>query len=199
MSAEREIENSDAAALATGSIAAFEKVFRVWKDPVYGYVLRMVGEEALAQDLTQDVFLRVMKSASTYDHRGRLRQWLFTIASNIVTDHLRRTKRRREVLVEEPENAGETAAQEVPAAQALEAFSSEELRESVRESLGKLPAEQRSVLLLRHYGELTFKEIAALEACSINTALSRMRYALANLKKLLVRKFEETGDEVQRS
>jgi RNA polymerase sigma-70 factor (ECF subfamily) len=198
MPAERETE-SDAAALATGSIAAFEKVFRAWKDPVYGYVLRMVGDQALAQDLTQDVFLRVMRSARTYDHRGRLRQWLFTIASNIVTDHLRRTKRRREVLVEEPADAGAAAGQEAPAVQALEAFSSEELRESVREAVGELPPEQRSVLLLRQYGDLTFKEIAALETCSINTALSRMRYALANLKKLLARKFEEAGDEMQRS
>jgi RNA polymerase sigma-70 factor (ECF subfamily) len=55
------------------------------------------------------------------------------------------------------------------------------------------------VLLLRQYGELTFKEIAALEKCSINTALSRMRYALGNLKKLLTGKLEEAGDEVQRS
>lgn len=198
MPSERQIE-ADAAALATGSIAAFENVFRTWKDPVYGYVLRMVGDQALAQDLTQDVFLRVMRSAGTYDHRGRLRQWLFTIASNIVTDHLRRSKRRREVLVEEPASTGEAAAREAPATPVLEMFSAEELRESVREAVGKLPPEQRSVLLLRQYGELTFKEIAALEKCSINTALSRMRYALGNLKKLLAGKLEEAGDELQRS
>jgi len=198
MPSERDIE-LDAAALATGSTAVFEKVFRAWKDPVYGYVLRMVGDQALAQDLTQDIFLRVMRSAGTYDHRGRLRQWLFTIASNIVTDHRRRTKRRREVLLEELSNTGDAAAREMSAPLTLEAFSSEDLQESVREALDRLPPEQRSVLLLRQYGELTFKEIAALESCSINTALSRMRYALSNLKKLLAEKFEETGDEVQRS
>ena len=197
MPEERDIE-LDAAAFARGSTAVFEKVFRAWKDPVYGYVLRMIGDQALAQDLTQDVFLRVMRSAGTYDHRGRLRQWLFTIASNIVTDHLRRMKRRREVLVEEPADVGDAGFQEAPVAAALEAFSSEELRENVRETIGKLPPEQRSVLLLRQYGELTFKEIAALEACSINTALSRMRYALGNLKKLLAEKLEEAGDELQR-
>lgn len=197
MPAERDNEG-DVAALATGSVEAFENVFRAWRDPVYGYVLRMVGDQTLAQDLTQDVFLRVMKSARTYDHRGRLRQWLFTIASNMVTDHLRRTKRRREVPVEEPETVGQTASQEDDAARTLESFTDAELREKVRSAVRELPPEQRSVLLLRQYGELTFKEIAALEGCSINTALSRMRYGLANLRKLLAGEFEETGDELQR-
>jgi RNA polymerase sigma-70 factor (ECF subfamily) len=182
------------ASLRNGDAAAFDNLFRAWKDPIYGYVLRMVSDEALAHDVTQEVFLRVMRAAKSYDHRGRLRQWLFTIASNLVMDHARRVKRRREVLTEEPvEIAQSRLAQSTEFS--LEGFSAGELRETLQAAVDNLPAEQRSVLLLRQYGELSFKEIASLEGCSINTALSRMRYALGNLKKILS---EQLG-EVEKS
>jgi RNA polymerase sigma-70 factor (ECF subfamily) len=204
MAVEREkpSENAQAtekeiAALQQGSMAAFENLFRQWKDPVYAYVLRMVADDALAHDITQDVFLRVMRAASTYDHRGRLRQWLFTIASNLVTDHARRLKRRREFTVEEPAVLADTQAGDAFVQMPVEAFASAELREVLEKALDELPREQRTVLLLRQYGDLTFKEIAALEGCSINTALSRMRYALGNLRKVLAQTFTEVGkDEV---
>ncbi len=198
MVTEKETE-AEIAALKRGSVTAFENLFRKWKDPVYGYVLRMVRDDALAHDVTQDVFLRVMKAAASYDHRGRLRQWLFTIASNLVADHVRKLKRRREVQVEEP------AAIDTPAGEALrslpeDAFASAELREVVLQALDRLPTEQRSVLLMRQYAQLTFREIAALEDCSINTVLSRMRYGLRNLKKILADTFgEKEKDELQRS
>lgn len=198
MATEKETDEQ-IAAMKRGELAAFENLFRRWKDPVYGYILRMVGEEALAGDLVQEVFIRVMRAAKNYNHRGRLRQWLFTIAANLVADHARRQKRRREVLVEEPATLD---ANPRNALRALphEAFSSGELREVVQVALGKLPPEQRSVLLMRQYADLTFREIAALEGCSINTALSRMRYALGNMRKILANKLGEVEkDEVQRS
>jgi RNA polymerase sigma-70 factor (ECF subfamily) len=159
----------------------------------------MVGDEALAADLTQEVFLRVMRAAKSYDHRGRLRQWLFTIAANLVTDHARWLKRRREVLVEEPAGI-DTGVRETTHALPQERQASAELREVVQRGVDQLPPKQRSVLLMRQYAGLAFKEIAALEGCSINTALSRMRYALGNLRKILADKFEVAQkDELRRS
>ena len=195
---EKETE-AEIAALKRGSMSAFENLFRRWKDPVFGYVLRMVRDEALAHDVTQDVFLRVMKAAASYDHRGRLRQWLFTIAANLVADHVRKLKRRREIQVEEPAaidaSTGE-AFRSIPE----DMFASTELREVVQQALDRLPAEQRSVLLMRQYSQLTFREIAAVEGCSINTVLSRMRSGLRNLKKILADTFgEKETDELQRS
>ena len=178
---------------------AFENLFREWKDPVYGYVRRMVGDEALAHDITQDVFLRAMKAAGSYDHRGRLRQWLFTIAANLVVDHARRRKRRREVLIDEPASV-DALADEKFAEAAVTGLDSLEIRETVQQAIEKLAPEQRSVLLMRQYADMTFKEIAALEGCSINTTLSRMRYALANLRKILTRGYgEPKKDELRRS
>ena len=198
MTDEKETE-AEIAALKRGSIKAFENLFRRWKDPVFGYVIRMVRDEALAHDVTQDVFLRVMKAAPSYDHRGRLRQWLFTIAANLVADHARKLKRRREIQVEEPA-AIDASAHEAFRGIPEDTFASVELREVVQQALDRLPAEQRSVLLMRQYSQLTFREIAAVEGCSINTVLSRMRYALRNLKKILADTFaEEETDELQRS
>jgi len=176
--------------LKSGNRAAFENMFHRWKDPVYGYVLKMVRDYSTAQDITQEVFLRVMKAVHSYNHRGRFRQWLFTIASNLVMDHARKTKRRREVSADDSDISDRTATDTLTALPAG-SLSESELRESLLHAVESLPQEQRSVLLLRQYAGLSFKEIAVLDDCSINTALSRMRYALTNMRKLVSNYFEE--------
>jgi RNA polymerase sigma-70 factor (ECF subfamily) len=163
-------------------VATFENIFLRWRDPVYAYVLRMVANRELAGDISQEVFLRVLKAAPGYNHRGRLRQWLFTIAFNLVADHVRRTRRRREICLDGVEAAGNVNR---PFPFQSCARTDSEISERVRLALQELPPEQRSVLLMRQYAGLTFKEIAAIENCPINTALGRMRYALRNLRRIL--------------
>ncbi|MBI3723057.1 sigma-70 family RNA polymerase sigma factor [bacterium] len=163
---------------------------------VYAFVRRFLGAAPNADDVYQDVWLKVIRYASRFEGRSRFTTWLFQVTRNVCMDHLRARKRRRDPVSLENDAQGKEAtgvdgsvplrerlADDRPATHDLAA--EQEERNAVLVALASLPDEQREVFLLREKTELTFEEISTIVGISANTAKSRMRYALENLRRSL--------------
>ncbi|MBI3507657.1 MAG: sigma-70 family RNA polymerase sigma factor [Proteobacteria bacterium] len=158
---------------------AFRALVVRFEARIYSFLIRLVGRDA-AEDLFQEVWLRVYENADRYEARGRAISWFFKIANNLAMHHWEKSGRRRHASME---GAAERVAD--PAAQPPEAAERGEALRRVSEAVERLPAEQRQVFLMREYGRLSFKEISETLEIPLGTALSRMNYALEKLKKLL--------------
>lgn len=170
------------AAYAAGEFAAFEALFARHRGGVFTFLLHRVGDRGLAEDLLQDVFLRVVKARASYQVGRRFRPWLFSIVRNAVTDsHRRRAVRKIVVLEEDLEPTREAVAPAGPA----ELVDAADLRAAIEGAVARLPAEQREVFLLRERAELDFESIAELTGAGLATVKSRMRYALGALRRSL--------------
>ncbi len=168
-----------------GNESAFEVLLRRHKSRVYGYIRMMVKDGQLAEDIFQDVFVKAvltMKRGS-YNEEGKFLPWIMRIAHNLVIDTFRKNKRY-------PTVDGGPDFDIFNVIKDDERIIDEELvvgqiHSDVRKLIEFLPKEQRDVLIMRHYNDMSFKEIAEDTNVSINTALGRMRYALINLRKLI--------------
>lgn len=173
-----------------GDERAFRTLVERHQERIYGYLLGMVRDHAAADDLFQETFVKAVRAMQdeqgSYTAQGRWLQWIMRIARNTALDHLRSRKRVRERVVMENDEGFELdqilVDGEPDAATQLQRS---EQAAWLRACIERLPAEQREVVLLRHESELTFREIAEMTDCSINTALGRMRYALLNLRRML--------------
>jgi len=140
----------------------------------------------LAEDLFQETFIKVIQSlrGGKYKDNGRFLSWVIRIAHNLIIDHFRKEKQMTSVSNDDTEvdlfNSRKFSDKNIE-----EIIVSNQIQSELRTLINELPADQREVVLLRHYGELSFKEIADQTGVSINTALGRMRYALINLRKMI--------------
>jgi RNA polymerase sigma factor (sigma-70 family) len=171
-----------------GDETALEQLIERHKEKVYTSIVFMVKDASLAEDIFQDTFIKVIDTlrSGKYKEEGKFLPWVMRIAYNLCIDHFRRLKRRPTVTNTEGfdifgvlDFAENTAEDDLVMNQT---------RRKVRSLIDQLPPEQKEVVILRHYAELSFKEIAALTDVSINTALGRMRYALINMRKLIAEK-----------
>jgi RNA polymerase sigma factor (sigma-70 family) len=171
-----------------GDETALEQLIERHKEKVYTSIVFMVKDASLAEDIFQDTFIKVIDTlrSGKYKEEGKFLPWVMRIAYNLCIDHFRRLKRRPTVTNTEGfdifgvlDFAENTAEDDLVMNQT---------RSKVRSLIDQLPPEQKEVVILRHYAELSFKEIAALTDVSINTALGRMRYALINMRKLIAEK-----------
>jgi RNA polymerase sigma-70 factor (ECF subfamily) len=153
---------------------------------VYAYLCRRIGP-AEADDVLQETFLQAAEGLATYRHRGRLRQWLLTVARSRFLDRLRRRRRRREEALPEEGLEMSDAGAPDPARRQEE----RELGERIDRAVRDLPEKQREVFLLRQEAGLPFREIAEMLEMPLNTALSHMHRALAALRAALA-DLEET-------
>jgi RNA polymerase sigma-70 factor (ECF subfamily) len=174
-----------------GDTRGFERLLGKHKKPVYNFIHRQVGHEATAEDLMQEVFLRVIKGAASYKRQAKFTTWVYTIARNLCVDHARRARHRRAASLDQPlarddsgkGTIGDRVADRGP--QVDRQVISHELRGRLEEAIGTLAEEQREVFLMREYLNLPFKEIAEIVGCPENTVKSRMRYALDHLRHQL--------------
>lgn len=174
-----------------GDVRAFELLLARHRGAVYAFLLRSVRDAAVAEDLFQETFLRVVQRADQFGGQSRFTTWLYTIARNLTVDHARRMRHRRHASLDAPRGAdGEdsrplsesTAGHSTPADKAaIEA----QARAAFQVALDALPDEQREVFLLRQVDGLAFADIAAILGIPENTAKSRMRYALERLQQAL--------------
>jgi RNA polymerase sigma-70 factor (ECF subfamily) len=166
--------------LQAGRPEAFERLVGEFGDRLYRFARRMVGERA-AEDLTQEVLLRVMRSVGDYSPTGRFESWLFTIASRLAIDEARRRKAENLRSEADPEGGlGRTLSKTPEPPQQAE---DEERRRAILEAVERLPLDQKQVFLLREEGGLSFREIAEIVGCPLNTALGRMHYAMESLRR----------------
>jgi RNA polymerase sigma-70 factor (ECF subfamily) len=182
------IQVSDAALLSAyiqGDDKAFETLVKRSKSKVYTTIYLIVKDRYVAEDLMQEAYIKaidVMKSGR-YNEEGKFLPWILRIAHNMAIDYFRKEKRYPTIVLEDGSkvfNSFEFAEDSVEDMQ----LKADQVA-NVRELIKKLPDEQREVLVMRHYEDLSFQEIADQTGVSINTALGRMRYALINLRKML--------------
>lgn len=169
---------------------AFRKLVERHQERIYGYLMGMVKDTDVADDLFQETFVKAVRAMQrkrgSYTAQGRWLQWIMRIARNTALDYLRSRKRARARFVMENDEGFELdqiASDGKP--DASERLERSEQAAWLYACIDRLPPEQREVVLLRHESELTFREIAELTDCSINTALGRMRYALLNLRRMM--------------
>jgi RNA polymerase sigma factor (sigma-70 family) len=169
-----------------GDMDSFEVLINRHKNRVYTYIKLIVKDHQLAEDIFQDTFIKVIKSLQKgkYQEKGIFVSWVVRIAHNLIIDHFRKAKHLKTISSDDSEidvfNSKKLSDQNVEDAMILDQISTD-----VRKLVELLSEEQKEVILLRHYGGLSFKEIADQTGVSINTALGRMRYALINIRKMI--------------
>ncbi len=168
-----------------GNESCLEDLITRHKKRVFSYIMMIVRDRHLAEDVFQDTFIKVIQTLKrgTYNDEGKFLPWVLRIAHNLIIDHFRRVKRMPVV------NGGDDfdifSILTLSQVNAEDKLTKRQIRSDVRKAIENLPIEQREVLIMRYYIDMSFKEIADTTNCSINTALGRMRYALINLKKML--------------
>ncbi|HZI00455.1 MAG TPA: sigma-70 family RNA polymerase sigma factor [Flavisolibacter sp.] len=171
-----------------GDTQAFETLVLRHKDKMYTSILFLVKDKYLAEDIFQDVFIRVIDTVrgGRYTEEGKFLPWAMRIAHNLCVDHFRKVKRTPTIKTGDDTDIFELL--NFTEESAEDRMIKKQSHSRVRDMLDQLPEDQREVIILRHYADMSFKEIANLTDCSINTALGRMRYGLINLRKLMVQK-----------
>lgn len=172
-----------------GDVRAFEVLVTRHRKPVYNFILRFVRDPAQAEDVLQDTFLRLIKSAESYEKQAKFTTWMYTIARNLCVDAARRGKHRKAASLDAPVGEEDGAALIDLVADGGAGVDrkviSRELAQRIRQAVEALPDEQREIFILREIADLQFNEIAQIVGCPENTVKSRMRYALEKLREAL--------------
>lgn len=169
-------------AFGKGEEKAFETLYNRYRNLLYGYLNNLCcGNHSEADEVFEETWLKVIENAPKYRDEGKFSAWLFRIARNIFIDRLRRYK--PEVALEKPEL--DAMLENHLSGISQSKVEIDDIRQTLTRALADLPPEQREVFLLREEEMLSFREIAEIQACAVGTVLSRMRYALKNLRTFL--------------
>ncbi|MFZ4462912.1 MAG: sigma-70 family RNA polymerase sigma factor [Bacteroidales bacterium] len=172
-----------------GNHTSFEQLVNRHQSRVFSYILMLVKDRQLADDLFQDTFIKIIRTikSGAYKEEGKFIQWAMRIAHNLIIDHFRKSKRipysdksSEDILLTNSKEYAEDSVEYQ--------IVTEQIHQDIRKMIDFLPYEQREVLYLRMYEDVSFKEIAEMTNVSINTALGRMRYALINMRKMVKEK-----------
>jgi RNA polymerase sigma factor (sigma-70 family) len=168
-----------------GNEACLEMLINRHKDRLFTTIILIGKDSYIAEDLFQETFIKIIRNLKRgkYNEEGKFLPWAIRIARNMAIDYFRKMKRMPTVT----NSDGEDVFRKIKIAvdNREEQLIRTEKENIVRKVIDQLPEEQRQVLILRHYGDLSFKEIADMTGVSINTALGRMRYALNNMRKMM--------------
>lgn len=172
-----------------GSEQALSVLIDRHQQKVFTYIRMLVKDTSLAEDIFQDVFVKVINTlkSGNYNEEGKFLPWVMRIAHNLSIDHFRKAKRMPQM---------QSSSEEFDVFRTIriaddnveDKMVKDQILSDVKRLINELPPEQQEVLILRHYQDLSFQEIAELTNVSINTALGRMRYALINLRKIVKKK-----------
>ncbi|MBX3272818.1 MAG: RNA polymerase sigma factor [Sandaracinaceae bacterium] len=184
-----------------GDPEAFEELVRRYERPLYNFIFRSVRRRERADELLQDVFLKVVQRSQDFKGDSKLSTWLYTIARNLCIDHSRKMVFRRHQSLDAPgpgPEGGPTLLERTAGtgAEPDRAAVTEDLRRRIGEAIEELPEEQREVFLMRHVQGMRFKDIADVVGVPENTVKSRMRYALERLQRALA-DYEDYVDELK--
>ena len=193
--ARAELAANDARLMAQfkkGDAKAFEQLLRRYRKPMYNFCFRMLGHPAAAEDAMQEVFLKVVRSASRWERQATVSTWIYTIARNHCIDALRKASYRQTASLDQTLKEGVEGGQTLGDRMSDDAqpepdrgAESLRLRQVLADAIAGLSPEQREVFVMREYAGMPFKEIAKVVGISENTVKSRMRYALEHLRDAL--------------
>ena len=171
-----------------GDTNALSTLVMRYKDKIFTSIYLLVKDKYLAEDIFQDVFIRIIDTirGGRYSDEGKFLPWAMRIAHNMCVDHFRKIKRNPTIKTSDDKDIFDVLNFSEGGVDTR--MMNEQTSDKVRRMIDMLPEDQREVIILRHYADLSFKEIAQLSDCSINTALGRMRYGLLNLRKMLTEK-----------
>jgi RNA polymerase sigma factor (sigma-70 family) len=182
----RKYEVSDSQLISlykNGSEEAFTELVTRHKNKIFTTIYMIVKDHDLAEDLLQETYVKVVNTMKSgrYNEEGKFLPWVTRIAHNLSIDHFRRAKRYPTIVLEDGSNVFNSL--EFSEDSIEDRQIKEDTHTLLRELIQELPESQREVLMMRHYMQMSFQEIAEVTDVSINTALGRMRYALINLRK----------------
>ena len=169
-----------------GQSSSLEILINRHKNKVFSYIFMVVKNRELAEDIFQDTFIKVIRSlqTGTYKEEGRFVSWVMRIAHNLIIDFYRKDKHLKTISNDSTEvplfNSAKFSEPTVEESMVIG-----QVHHDVKKLLEQLPDEQKEVMVLRFYYDMSFKEIADITNVSINTALGRVRYAILNLRKLM--------------
>jgi RNA polymerase sigma-70 factor (ECF subfamily) len=169
----------------SGNDTAFEELLCRHKDRIYTQIVVMVKDDEVADDIFQETFMKVIRTlkAGRYNEEGKFLPWILRIAHNLTIDHFRKAKKMPAVRSDDNYDVFATIPRDDMNVE--DSWVRDIIHEDVRKLIEELPEEQREVVMMRHYGGLSFKEISEQCNVSINTSLGRMRYALINMRKMI--------------
>ncbi len=201
-------ERSDEALMALyggGEVRAFEVLLKRHERPLYNFILRSCRRPEVAEELLQEVFLRVIKSAADYEQKAKFTTWVYTIARNICIDRARKKSRGVELSLDEKvgqEDEGSATYVDLLVDEGAHAshmsYERELFLKRLQAALAELPQEQREVFLLKEVSGLKFREIAQVVDAPVPTVKSRMRYALEALRGHMAAYASHSFDEEER-
>lgn len=168
-----------------GNEAALADLITRHKQRIYSFIYSKVFDRNVAEDIFQDTFIKVINTLKrgAYNEEGKFLPWVMRIAHNLVIDHFRKNNRMPKFENNDDFNIFSVLSDGVPNIE--KRLVKNQVEEDVRRLIQELPEDQKNVLIMRMYKEMSFKEISEQTGVSINTALGRMRYALINLRKVI--------------
>lgn len=173
--------------VGAGDIRAFEELVERHQRAVIGTVAKMLGNASDAEDIAQQVFVRIWKSAVRYEAQAKFTTWLFTITRNLVFNEVRRRQRKPTVSIDEREETTHRTVEDLQAVSPDDEMLQTELEEAIDRAIQGLPDKQRMAVVLRRYEEMPYEEIAAVLEMSIPAVKSLLFRARAHLKEALQR------------
>lgn len=169
----------------SGNEAALETLIKRHQSRIFGFIYSKVGDRDLADDIFQDTFIKVIRTlkSNAYNEEGKFLPWVMRIAHNLIVDHFRHNKKMP--LYRETEEFSIFSVMTDDSLTIENKLISDQVTMDLRQLVEELPADQKEVLTMRLYQDMSFKEISEATGVSINTALGRMRYAVINLRKVI--------------
>lgn len=172
-------------AYVSGNEAALELLIKRHESKIFGFIYSKIPDRDLANDIFQDTFMKVIRTlkTTTYNEEGKFLSWVMRIAHNLIIDHFRRNKKMP--LFRETEDFSIFSIMSDDSLTIENQWITNQVERDLRRIIEELPADQKEVVMMRMYQDMSFKEISESTGVSINTALGRMRYALLNLRKVI--------------
>ena len=169
----------------SGNEAALETLIKRHQSRIFGFIYSKVGDRDLAEDIFQDTFIKVIRTlkSNAYNEEGKFLPWVMRIAHNLIVDHFRHNKKMP--LYRETEEFSIFSVMTDDSLTIENKLISDQVTKDLRQIVEELPDDQKEVLMMRLYQDMSFKEISEATGVSINTALGRMRYAVINLRKVI--------------
>ncbi|MDP2162052.1 MAG: sigma-70 family RNA polymerase sigma factor [Flavobacterium sp.] len=169
----------------SGDETALSVLIERHQSKIYGFIYSKISDRDVSDDIFQDTFIKVIKTlkSNSYNEEGKFLPWVMRIAHNLVVDHYRRNKKMPMFRETEEFSIFSIMTDNSPTIE--KQLITEQVESDLKRLIEELPDDQKQVLVMRMYQDLSFKEIADLTGVSINTALGRMRYALMNLRKVI--------------